>query len=95
MTVVTVKMALTYQAGLMDSSNLIQKRMMTIDQVAELLQVPKSWVYEKTRNRYSDKNPIPCRIFGKHIRFPPEQLERWMQSQDSSLKFRDNKKSRL
>ncbi len=79
----------------MSSKNFDQMKMMTVDQVAELLQVPKSWVYEKTRNRHSDKNPIPCRIFGKHIRFPLEQFDRWMQSQDCSLKFRDNKKSKL
>ena len=68
---------------------------LTIDQVAKILQVPKSWVYEKTRKRHSDKNPIPCYLLGRHIRFIESEIDGWVLSLPSSLKFKEVKKRGL
>lgn len=58
------------------------EKLMTIDQVAELLQVPTSWIYERTRS-----NKIPHRKVGTYLRFEAKEIHRWLDSQ-SSLKFR-------
>ena len=41
--------------------------LLTVQDVADLLQVPISWVYEHTRPRCS--NPLPCIKLGKYLRF--------------------------
>lgn len=45
----------------------ILDELLTVDDVASLLQVPKSWVYERTRRRGSDR--LPCVRLGKYVRF--------------------------
>lgn len=75
----------------MDKNSLIENMMMTVDQVAEKLQVPVSWVYDRTRKRKASKNPIPAHSVGKHLRFYEHEIEDWLLSQGSSLKFRDIK----
>ena len=41
----------------------------TVEQAAERLGVPKSWLYERTRH-----NAVPCRRLGKYVRFSAEDL---------------------
>ncbi len=49
---------------------------LTVNEVAKLLQVPKSWVYDRTRD-----GRIPCFKVGKYIRFKPSEIDKWLASQ--------------
>ncbi len=51
-------------------------RLMTVHEVAELLQVPSSWVYEHTRQR--SLNRIPGIRLGKYWRFERAEILRWI-----------------
>ena len=53
---------------------------LTPQQLADRLQVSKSWVFEQTRNRAKvrNKNPLPCIRLGKYIRFSWVQVCEWM-----------------
>jgi excisionase family DNA binding protein len=51
----------------------------TVAQIAELLQVQKSWVYERTRRRGVER--IPCFKLGKYLRFSRCEVLEWVQRQ--------------
>ena len=51
---------------------------LTIDQVAELLAVPKSFIYRRTARGHDD--PIPHYRLGGHLRFKAEDIEAWVES---------------
>jgi predicted DNA-binding transcriptional regulator AlpA len=53
---------------------------LTPAQLAERLQVSKSWVFEQTRNRAKirNKKPLPCIRLGKYIRFSWSRVCEWM-----------------
>jgi excisionase family DNA binding protein len=51
-------------------------RLFTIQEAAELLRIPISWLYERTR-----RNAIPCRRLGKYVRFSEEDLAKIMSAQ--------------
>ena len=59
---------------------------LTPQQVAELLQVPVSWVYEKTTTRASvrDSDPLPYRKIGRYLRFIKADVLAWFERQASS-----------
>ena len=44
-------------------------RLFTIEEPAEQLRIPISWLYERTR-----RNAIPCRRLGKYVRFTQNDL---------------------
>jgi hypothetical protein len=47
---------------------------LTAEQLAKMLQVKPSWIYEQTRTRCAD--PIPCQPIGRYKRFyPPDHPE--------------------
>ncbi len=48
--------------------------LLTLDEVATLLKLPKSWIYERTRRKL-----IPHVKLGKYLRFPRAALGRWLQ----------------
>jgi excisionase family DNA binding protein len=48
----------------------------TPEELASMLKVPESWVYEKTRRRC--RNPIPCLRLGKYIRFDFRAVAAWL-----------------
>ena len=48
--------------------------LLTADQVAELLGVPTSWVYEQSR-----KGRIPTVTLGRYRRYRPEAIESWIE----------------
>jgi len=56
--------------------NITQNRLLTIHDVADLLQVPASWVYEHTRQRCA--NRIPGIRLGKYWRFERTEVEAWL-----------------
>ncbi len=51
---------------------------LTVQQVADLLQIPKSSVYEKTRSRPNMMPPLPCRRIGKYLRFFEAEVLEWL-----------------
>ncbi len=54
--------------------------LLTPDELAERLKVPKSWVFEQTRLRAKvrNKTPLPCLRLGKYLRFSWKQVSEWM-----------------
>ena len=55
-------------------------KILTVAQVAELLQIPVSSVYEKTRQRPGVVPPLPCRRVGKYLRFFESEILGWLVS---------------
>ncbi len=53
------------------------KRFLTVDELARELQVPKSWVYSRTRIKGPDQ--IPHLRCGKYCRFDFEEVLAWLQ----------------
>ena len=47
-------------------------------QLAERLQVPLTWIYEKSRRR--QQQPLPTFRIGKYIRFSWVAVSEWLQS---------------
>jgi excisionase family DNA binding protein len=55
------------------------ERLLTIQQVAELLHVPASWVYGRTRRRSAER--LPGIRLGKYWRFREEEIHAWVERQ--------------
>ena len=55
--------------------------LLNVEGVAELLQVPVSWVYERTRRRGRDR--LPGFRLGKYWRFDEAELRAWLDCQRS------------
>jgi excisionase family DNA binding protein len=55
------------------------ERLLTIQQVADLLHVPVSWVYGRTRRRSTER--LPGIRLGKYWRFREEEIHAWVESQ--------------
>jgi len=62
-------------------SSLAPECLLTVEEVAELLQVPVSWVYERTRRRNLDR--IPGFRLGKYWRFRSEDVLAWIERQQA------------
>ena len=45
------------------------RRLVTVQEMATILRVPKSWLYERTR-----RNQISHLKLGRYVRFEPEQV---------------------
>lgn len=54
-------------------------RFLTVSQVAQLLQVPITWIYARTRQR--TLNRLPGYRLGKYWRFRQEEVLTWVESQ--------------
>ena len=54
-------------------------RLLTVEEVAEMLRTPKSWVYERTRRRAP--NRIPGFRLGKYWRFREADVLEWLERQ--------------
>lgn len=57
------------------------RALLSVEEVAELLQVPVSWVYERTRAR--GLNRIPGFRLGKYWRFDEADVRAWLERQRS------------
>lgn len=53
-------------------------RYLNIDQVADILGVPKSFIYRRTARGHTD--PIPHYRIGGHLRFKLEDVEAWIET---------------
>ena len=56
-------------------------RLLTAEQVATMLGVPKSWVYEQNR-----RGAIPCVTLGRYRRYRLEAIEDWIKQQEGSTR---------
>jgi len=52
--------------------------LLTVREVAELLRVPVSWVYERTRRRGIDR--LPHLKVGKYVRFGLSEIEGYLET---------------
>ncbi|MBB5118018.1 MULTISPECIES: helix-turn-helix domain-containing protein [Streptomyces] len=50
--------------------------LMTVDDVADRLKVPKSWVYDNWK-----REEMPFRKIGQSLRIRPNDLEKWFDRQ--------------
>ncbi len=57
-------------------------RLLTVEQVADLLRVPRSWVYGRARTR--DRDRLPGMRLGKYWRFREADVLAWLETQKSS-----------
>lgn len=64
------------QASNDSGSRLLDDPLLRPEQVAELLAVKPSWVYEAVRT-----GRLPCVRVGRHIRFTRTMLEGWLAEQ--------------
>ncbi|MGH9716677.1 MAG: helix-turn-helix domain-containing protein [Candidatus Acidiferrales bacterium] len=55
-----------------------RKHLLTVHEVADLLQVPVSWVYGRTRKRSLER--IPSYRLGKYWRFRQDEVLAWVES---------------
>src|SRR6266478_3919468 len=53
---------------------------LTGQQVAKLLQVKPSTIYEFTRRRANGRDPMPCLRAGKFLRFKWSAIEKWLEA---------------
>lgn len=53
-----------------------QGQFLTVEQMAQVLQVPRSWLYGKTRFR--GPGSIPRVQVGKYVRFNPSTVLEWL-----------------
>jgi excisionase family DNA binding protein len=56
-----------------------EHRLLTVHEVAALLQVPVSWVYGRTRKR--SRQRLPGYRLGKYWRFRENEVLAWVESQ--------------
>ncbi|MGA7462874.1 MAG: helix-turn-helix domain-containing protein [Candidatus Korobacteraceae bacterium] len=54
------------------------EELMTVNEIAALLKVPPSWVYERARRRGRER--IPHVKLGKYLRFSVAEVGTWVQS---------------
>ena len=66
--------SLVSQSGAIDAEPLL-----TIDDVATIMKVPPSWVYDRVRRRSSDR--IPGFRLGKYWRFRTADVLAWLEQQ--------------
>ncbi len=55
------------------------ERLLTVEEIAEMLQVPMSWVYERTRTRGWER--LPHIKLGKYLRFEERALREFLEKQ--------------
>ncbi|MHB8753419.1 MAG: helix-turn-helix domain-containing protein [Candidatus Acidiferrales bacterium] len=58
-----------------------QSQLLTVHEVASLLNVPVSWVYGRMRKRSRER--LPAYRLGKYWRFCEAEILAWLQSQDA------------
>jgi len=58
----------------------MNQNLIGINEMAEKLNVPVSWLYSRTRT-----NEIPFLKVGKYVKFDPEQVMKWIQKQNEMI----------
>ena len=57
-------------------------RLLTIEELAAILNVPKSFIYQRTRRGANPKDRIPFFKVGHHLRFNPKSVGRWLKKNE-------------
>jgi len=57
------------------------KKLLTADDIAEMLGMSKDWIYEQVR-----ANRIPHVRLGRYVRFRQEAIEEWLRSREQGGK---------
>jgi excisionase family DNA binding protein len=57
-------------------------KFLTTDDLMQLINVPRTFVYEHTRKGSLD--PLPAYRFGKHLRFKSEEIQKWIEDHRKS-----------
>ena len=57
----------------------MNEKLLTVDELAAELKVPRSWCYSRTRLK--GKNTIPRIMAGKYIRFRLSEVLEWLKQQ--------------
>jgi excisionase family DNA binding protein len=65
-------------------SPVLDEALLTVNEVADLLHVPVSWVYEHTRARST--NRIPGFRIGKYWRFREDDILQWIENQKNHVR---------
>jgi hypothetical protein len=73
-------MATMEKFGSVTGARLEPADLLTPEELADRLKVPKSWVFEQTRERAKvrNKSPLPCIRLGKYLRFSWVAVCAWM-----------------
>ena len=61
-----------------------QPAVMTVDEVAEYLRIPRGSVY-----KLAQRGRIPCQKVGRHWRFRKERIDEWLDSDHRFIVTRD------
>ena len=56
-----------------------QDELLTVDEIAGILKVPVSWIYERTRRRGIER--LPHVKLGKYLRFRMPEIQKWLEQQ--------------
>jgi excisionase family DNA binding protein len=63
-----------------DNSQIDLNELMTVDEVAALLKVSRSWVYEHSRSKHAARSDrLPHIKIGKYVRFDPRAVRAFLQ----------------
>ncbi len=62
-------------------------RLLTVEQVAEMWQLPRSWVYERTRRRGIER--LPHLKLGKYVRFEEKAVRQFLEQRQVGTKPSD------
>ena len=60
----------------------MQDNLLSVNELAEVLNVPKSWIYARTRETGS--NTIPVIKCGKYCRFDLDRVMEWLNKQNEA-----------
>lgn len=61
----------------------MSQQFLTVNELAEKLNVPTSWIYSRTRQRGS--NTIPLWKLGKYRRFCFDEVLKWLKEQNDLM----------
>jgi excisionase family DNA binding protein len=54
--------------------------LLNIEELSKLLNLPKSWIYERTR-----RGEIPHRKLGKYLRFDIQEIKIWLEQHQRGI----------
>lgn len=60
-------------------------KLLTVDELAERLNVPKGWIYERT-----SRGEIPFHKIGKYVRFDWNEIRIWLERQRNDANKNSN-----
>ncbi len=63
----------------MDGNGNSNRKLLTVGQVAEMWQLPRSWIYERTRRRGLEQ--LPHFKLGKYLRFEEKAVQEYLDRQ--------------